>query len=112
MSKSIVSPVKRYSGRVILSDPLTMPQVMAFEDAMREARAMNEDDGVLTSRRLYTVLSGIIPCVEKWELSGIAEPVTADNFPGTPKMAVAQLVAWLVGELTKLYNEADEVPNA
>ena len=112
MSKVIVSPVKRFAGRVVLSDPLTMPQVMAFEDAMSEAREMNEAEGVLTSRRLHVILSGVIQCVEKWEVDGIPETVTPDTFPGTPKMPVARFIAWLVDELTTIYNEADEVPNA
>lgn len=112
MSKTILSPVGKFSGRVVLSDPLTMPQVMAFEDGMQEARVMDEGKGVLTARRLHTILSAVIPCVEKWELAGLPEVVTPDTFPGTPKMAVAKLIAWIVEEITKLYNEADEIPNA
>jgi hypothetical protein len=38
--------------------------------------------------------------------------VTPENYPASPKLSSAMLLSWLVGEISKLYKEADEIPNA
>jgi hypothetical protein len=106
MSKIITSPVKRWSGSVTLYDPLTIPQAMAFEDALDLARAEENKD--FTRAKIgQLLLPGICACVEKWELDGLGI-VTPENYPASPKLSSAMLLSWLMGEITTLFKEADE----
>ena len=108
MSKVITSPVKRFPGTVTLSDPLTFPQVFAFDDAIKEVNALPEDDTSWT-RKYYIIMQGICPCIEQWNLEGLGQ-LTADNFPATPKVPIANLIMWLAGEIYQLYRDAEDVP--
>lgn len=108
MPKVILSPVGRFPGAVTLSDPLTFPQKFAIEDANTVAVGLGE---TTQSRLNYALLPGICACVEKWDLEGFAEGFTPDTFPATPPVASAELVSWLLEEITLLYTEAEAVPN-
>lgn len=107
--KTIKSPSKKWPGEVVLSDPLTFPQVLKLEDALREAQAAG--DNISLTRANYLLLPGILACVERFALEGFPEMVTADTFPATPRMESAQLIAWLIAEVMKLYRDAVEIPN-
>ena len=107
MSKVVTSPVKKWPGTVTLADPLSFPQALAFEDAIDAVRALEDPS---TQRVNYTLLPAVLMCVEKWELEGLGNP--PDPFPATPAQASAQLLAWLVGEVSALFREAEDVPNA
>ena len=108
MSKVITSPIERFSGTVVLSDPLTYPQLFAFEDALR---AVKELDGEKNARRVYyAMLPGIIACVEEWHLEGVPDKPRPDTFPASPGESAARLVAWLLNEVTALNDEANDVP--
>ena len=109
MSRVIDSPVKRWPGRVILPDYLTAPQDAAFEDALAEAR--NFDPETQGAHYTNALIPGVLACVEKWELEGFPQPITADNFPKTPRQSFAELLAFLIREVTKIY-EDEPVPNA
>ena len=127
MSKTIVSPVKKWPGSVTISDPLNISQAMAFEEAingLQEFRAtlpkyeVTDKNGnkksvvdTLSAKYRSLLIPGICACVEKWELDGL-RVVTPDNFPATPKLSSARLALWLSDEITNLYREADEIPNA
>lgn len=108
MPKTITSPVKRFPGTVVLSDPLTFPQAFAFEDALASVKEAREGENM--GRIRYALLPGVLACVEEWHLTGFPEQPALDNFPSTPRVSVASLIDWLVGEITALYREADEVP--
>ena len=111
MSKVIKSPVDHFAGEVTLSDPLTFPQVFAIEDAMDASRELGDDAS--QKRRFYAVLPGIFKCVEKWDLvAPFPASVTVETFPSTPSISSAQVIAWLMGEITDLFDEADPDPNA
>ena len=110
MPKIITSPVKKWPGSVTISDPLTISQAMAFEEAISASKESG-DPNFTSAAYCKILLPGIFACVEKWELAGL-EGITLDNFPGTPKIASASLIVWLTTEISKLYREADEVPNA
>lgn len=129
MAKIIESPSKKWAGTVTLSDPLSMPQVMAFEDAIQNGIdqaiehgnvvTVKDKDGnereaanVMSARYMLGILPGVCACVEKWDLQGLPENMTPDKFPGSPKIASAELLAWLIREITILYNDAETVPNA
>lgn len=127
----IQSPVKRWPGTVTIPEYLTIPQAMAFEDAINNAKELlpevtpviiGEDnkfpeltkeqkeyvDVKLSSSWANAVLPGILACVSEWNLEGLDK----DNFPATPKVSRIELISWLMGEISKLYNEADKIPNA
>jgi len=104
MSKIITSPVKRFPGTVVLSDPLTYPQYIAYNNAITSI-----DKTQSNPQQEYSVLPGILKCVEKWDIPGF-ENVTADTFPSSPRTSVIKLINWLVVEINLLINEADD-PN-
>ena len=108
MSKVITSPVKRFSGTVILSDPLTYPQIFAWQDAIEDSNAEEARKDV--RRQIYALLPGILKCVEEWQLKGVPEHPTRDTFPATPDGPATELVTWLVREITTLHDEAENVP--
>jgi len=123
MSKTIVSPVKKWQGTVILHDPLTVSMAMAFEtsrdnasevkDKLKEIHFEEKTFKDITAAKFTNAwLPGVLACVEKFNLVGFPENVGIDNFPATPKISSASLLAWLIAEITQLYQEADEVPNA
>jgi len=105
MSKTIQSPVTRWPGSVELSDPLTFPQYSAFLDSVDAAREVDN-----ASRADAAILPGIAACIVSHSLSGIPDPFSAETFPATPRKASAELIGWLVAEITKLITDADEIP--
>lgn len=100
MSKTIVSPVKEFPGTVKLPNRLTMPQALAFERCIERAQAVEQ-----ASQTEYDsiMLGPICECVEEWGLDGLGQ-LSPETFPATPRKASAELVAWLFGEIAKLYN--------
>jgi len=107
MSKAITSPVKRWPGTVTLSDPLSFPQAIAIEDAIEAVQAMEDPS---QQRVNFAWLPALMDCVEKWELEGLADPPAP--FPATPAASSARLIVWLIREVSALFNEAEEAPNA
>jgi hypothetical protein len=110
VSKVITSPVKRFPGTVTLSDPLTFPQAIAFEDGLAAVRS-DREAGSITKVR-FALLPGVLACVEAWRLGNFPESPSVDSFPSTPRQSVAELIDWLVGEVSALYQESEEVPLA
>ena len=108
MSKRIESPVKRYPGSVVLHDPLTYPQLIAFQNAITEAQAVGETTWVKLRQAL---LPGILACVESWNIEGVPEEPNMDNFPATPIVSAGNLVNWLQESITALLVEAETIPN-
>lgn len=108
MPKLITSPVDAWPGTVTLASPLTFPQRFAIEDALTVARSLGEAS---EARFNYALLPGILACVERWELGNFPAEPTVDTWPATPRSASAQLIAWLITEIVKLY-EATEPPLA
>lgn len=103
MSKTVTSPVKRFAGTVVLRDPLPYLTVTKFEKVIRDN--IEADMG-------EKFLPVILESVEKWELKNIPDSMTVENFPGTPRKAVYELIAWLLGELTAIYKgNEDGDPN-
>jgi len=108
MSKTITSPVKRFSGTVTIADPLTFPQVAALDEAMFQASELG--DNVRQSRFNATLEPAVMACVESWDISGMtAHP---QHMPASPRAAANELFDWLMREILALYKEADEIPNA
>lgn len=124
MPKTITCDIKPFVGKVTFYDPLTMPMVIAVDDAVLNRRdffdEITNDDG----QRLYTLkeqtawsapdreaLKGILPCVESWNLAGFPESVTIENFPGSPRGASKNLISWLLNQVLEIYRGEIEIPN-
>jgi len=108
MSKVIVSPAPRFPGSVTLYDPLAEPQCVAIERALADAEARSKAEPAPTRSELDAILvPAVLQCIEKNDLTN-----WPGYFPATPKVSSAKLLGWLVEEILKLYQEADEVPNA
>ena len=118
MPRQITSPVEKWPGTVTLCDPLTFPQVVGLQDAFADVETAREKaqvkNRVLTQAKLDSILlEPVCACVQKWELDGFPEDVSVETFPATPQKPAAELVAWLIGEVMKIYTgETAPVPNA
>jgi hypothetical protein len=51
------------------------------------------------------MLKALKACVEEWHIEGF----DLSNPPGSPKVARSRFVAWLIGEVSAIYNEAEAV---
>lgn len=110
--KIVQSPVQRWPGSVTLSQPLTLPQARLIEAALRPIQSDTADgERVWFSTLDAAQLPAIIACVEKWELSGFPETVTADNFPASPRGDSHKLIEWLYKEILAVYFGESEIPN-
>jgi hypothetical protein len=105
MPKVITSPSSRWPGQVSLSSPMTLPQALAWEKAIRAGQSLTGD--VTLTDLNYAMLPGVCACVEKWELEGMTN-VTPDTFPATPRKDSAELLNWLIGEITRVYVGEEE----
>jgi len=110
MPKTITSPVKRFAGEVVLSDPLDYPQALAVIDAINRVGAMRKQNPNLTATHIYAEWQGaIIACVQEWRLTNV--PAKPEKLPATPSTSAARLATWLIDEITELFVEADDIPN-
>ena len=108
MGKTITCPVKRWPGTIVISHPMTLPQVALFQRIMVDAQDMKDTlilewcAGVWPSMRLL---------IEEWNIDKLPFP-NDNNFPGHPKNTVEEFFIWLWKELIGAYNEAEskEVP--
>jgi len=102
VSKVIQSPVKRFPGSVTLYDPVPYPNFIEWEKAIG-----TEGKGADPEKQLI-MWGGVKAMVEKWEIPefDIEKPVA------TPRVAVINLLSWLVTEIGKFINEVEESPNA
>lgn len=105
MGKTIESPSKKWTGSVVLSDPLTLPQALAWEKCIRNARNL---EGEITITDINNaMLPGILACVETWELEGL-DP---NKFPASPRKQSRDLITWLINEITRIYMGEEEKAN-
>lgn len=117
MSKVCTSPVKRFAGTVVISDPLSYPQLLRFREALDattlvKEKADGDPDWVSVN---HAALPGVMACVEEYHLQGFPEHPTLetgpDAFPSTPPQSASRLLAWLVNEINALMAEAEPDPN-
>jgi hypothetical protein len=102
MSKVIQSPVARYPGSVTLPDYYLFDRLIAWEDAYDQAAAA---EGV---RKANEIAKAVLPMVDEWHITGIDEHPT--QLPATPKVAVIELLTWLLGEITQVIRGEDDSP--
>jgi hypothetical protein len=123
MQKTLHSPILDFPGTVILPDMLILPQVLAWNDmlvAKDEVRDAVPKDRKLTlseNRKWIgkidaVYLPVVFGIVLEWHIEHIPEAPTVETFPLTPRLASAQFLAWLVGEIQKVYDGEIQIPNA
>ena len=116
MTKTIISPIKRWPGEVTFVDLPTLPNLVAWSDALIEARQWTRPDpddaaSVLITNLVHyraALLPGALACVESHTLAGLSPTLTPDNFPGRPRQAVIDLIAWLVEQAAIIFTADDE----
>lgn len=117
MSKVCTSPVKKWPGTVVISDPLSYPQLLRFREALGITKTVEKDadgdpDWVAVN---HAVLPGVMACIEEYHLQGFPEHPTIetgpDAFPSTPPQSASRLLAWLINEINALMAEAEPDPN-
>ena len=102
MGKVVISPSLRWPGQVSVSSPLTLPQALEWEKAIRTAQSL-EGDITITDINA-AMIPGILACIETWELEGL-DP---DKFPASPRAESRDLISWLVKEITSVYVGEEE----
>jgi len=99
-----------------MPDFLTLPQVIAFEDANEKIieliKSLPEAGRVKRSRLDEINLPVILAIVIEWRIVGIDEKPTIEKMPVTPRKESAELISWLIGEISRLYKGETEIPNA
>lgn len=97
MPRTVTCPVARWPGEVVLAEPLSWPQYLAWQRATLDASAV-----VDAGKTLAEWYAAYLPCVSaivvEWRLRGL-NPPTADGIPATPIQDACALLAWLVREI-------------
>ncbi len=106
MPKTIVSPIRRWEGTIVLADPLTLPQVAMIERAIVSVQQINDPTQGEKERAL---LPAVLACVERVQLKGLPESLGVENWPGSPRVQSSQLFGWLLDEIMNIYaGETDD----
>ena len=120
MSQKFECPVARWSGHVLIPDYLTLPQVVAWRRAWRNAQAFTREGETPDAPRIIedpleyriALLPGALPCIEKFVLTGLPEKLTLDTFPGSPIEDASELAGWLMGTIASAIRGEELVPKA
>ena len=105
-----------------MPDFLTLLQEAKWQRAIREVTAAAHDIGIddkvtgfdvgFQAELALVIFPVILDLVQEWKLDGLPSPLTMENFPASDKLAASSLVAWLVGEINAMHEEASTVPLA
>lgn len=106
MGRKLTSPVERWPGYIIVSDPLTLPQTIAMQKAIRKAEELGQ---VSTDEQNAVLLPGLWECLDEWNIEGIDQDV--DMFPSSPHKESLDFVTWLFNSVREVYNPTEELPN-
>ena len=92
----------KWKGEVVFFDPLTIQQEAEWELALGAYAIAREKRGG-DSAQVLSFLPAIIACVSEWHLDGLPERMTVQNFPRRPRIDRANLVAFLVKNISEIY---------
>lgn len=110
--KQIEINTGRWTGHVVLHDPIPLIKLATFEDSVTEALKIDKNLGKAKSH--VALLPALLECVSEWHINDIPEKPNLETFPGAgsgiSKVDVAILVNLIVNRLMKLYQGDD--PNA
>ncbi len=101
---------KTYNGSVSVFDAFTLSQVELIEAAVYDVPEVRDGKVRITDIDRPR-LPAILACVEKWEVSGFHETLTADNFPLTPRRETHNLIEKIFSAIADVYNGEKEIPN-
>jgi hypothetical protein len=109
------SPVKAFTGYVLLPEYLLPDQFLVWSQAVDEAtRLRGEVDGQATIEQVFAINraweTGICAIVQEWHLERIAE-VAPGKFPVTPVKSANALRAWLIDSIVEIVNAEEDLPN-
>ena len=108
MSKIIKSTNEVFTGTVTIPDRLTMPQVLAWERAIMDGQLLGSEEA--TPAEVDAVVMPVMcEIVEEWNLYDVINKealgdLTAETFPGSPRIESAKLIGWIVEEIGAVYN--------
>ncbi len=118
MSKIITSPVDRRPGTVTLADPLTLPQVIAIQDASEQIQVEKNrlrDLGLVntfsTGKQVMIIWPALNLCIEAWAIEGLDQDINTAPIVGTDhKREVFDLYLHLWEEVTGFFRDSEDVP--
>lgn len=119
MTNVRTSPIKQFPGSIRLIDPVVLPAVAKYEQAMLDGRELTREYtpeggkfpvGLAAANYYATILPGVFAIVEGFEIEGIPTNPTVESFPYKPKKAAELLVAWLVDTVKQYVEEDNQVP--
>jgi len=121
MGVTVKSPVEKWSGDVVLCDPLTIEQVIAIEDALDAGVEIGDSefikslakstDGVASLKWNSRLDAIYIPVIAKCTESHTL-PFEFDKFPASPRKDSHLLVTVLWSKLLDIYRGTIDIPNA
>lgn len=114
MGKTIESPIKRWPGHVVLKYPTPLDPYEVWKAGVEKLNdAATTGDVAIDAAMMREMLPGICAMVEEWHLGGDFPPnVTPETFPFLPRVPSAKAIIWLIGEVTAIIAEADDLPLA
>lgn len=117
MSKKIDVNIGKWSGSVLIADPIYKSQAIAIETAMSESdeseirRPPGQPNNVWLSVNNIKQLPAIIACVEEWHIQNFPDNPTNETFPFSPRKKSDELIAHLFREIWKVYIGEAQIPN-
>lgn len=114
---------KRWTGHIVLAEPLIYEQVKAIQDAIDGAAEIAPSKALSKTKDGNTVelfwtsgadklrLDAIMKCVTEWHIDNLPDNVTAETFPFSPRIESSQFIGWLWNELYKVYQGEVDIPN-
>lgn len=109
MGRKFESPVERWPGHIVVSDPMLLPQSIAWRVALREAQAL--DDNASTEEWSQILLPAAWLCLDEWEIEGVPQDIT--KIEATPTDEFHEFTRWLMKCVQKPFQDTGDeaVPN-
>ena len=95
------SKVPRWKGKIHTADWMTWPNMIAWEEAIEDARKLGEDPNV--SLFYDKLLPATLRFIERVEIPGLPEKLQYEDVPASPRF-----VAFLVDSISELYQATNK----
>ena len=111
MPRVVTCPVARWPGEVVLAEPMSWPQFLAWQRAVMNAEEVAKAEG-LQSEYDAAICLGIAAVVLEWRLGGL-NPPDAHGVPATPRHSSNEFISWFLREVFAIVKgEASTDPKA